>query len=80
MNWKDDDHGYGLIADTKRGSYSVSDNRRSGYADHGRLNFKAFFQPAKGRSRLPKIGQPLGLFDTIEQAQACCERHARGEQ
>ena len=73
LAWHTPPIGLGLIANTRRGQYGVRDNEGRGYG----AGFSAFFQPAKGLARLPKITQPLGVFDTLEAAQAHCEQHAR---
>jgi hypothetical protein len=71
LAWREDAFYGGLIAETDVGTYWAYDTARQGYGGYG-----AFFRPAKGRAR-PRNQEPLGNFQTIEQARERCERHYR---
>jgi hypothetical protein len=58
-------------ATTARGRYRIDDMRRIGSP-----GFAARYQPPQGRARNPKQWINLNNVDTIEKAQALCERHA----
>ena len=73
LTWRTWNDCYGFKAETKIGSYAAHDLTVFGY----RGGYAAFFRPAQGRARSPKDRQPLGNFDTMEEAKPQCEQHAR---
>jgi hypothetical protein len=70
LNWTD--YGEGFTAVTPAGTYGVIDLARRGSGGFG-----AFLRPAQGRARLPKGGQALGNFATLDEAKAACQEHTQ---
>jgi hypothetical protein len=73
LRWRDGI--VGQAAKTAAGVYTMID-----ISIFGLSGVVASFTPVQGRSRTPKERQPLGNFQTSEQARRRCERDAMSKQ